>query len=66
MAKTPRKKKFVVLLSNHTDRRDDDSVAVMARSGEDAIAEAKKGKFDSSRFSIRAVLTAKESKKRWV
>lgn len=48
----PRPRKFVVLLSNNTDHRDDDSVEVMAKSSEEA---KEKAKYDSTRFSIRGV-----------
>lgn len=54
---------YVVLLSNHTDRRDDDSVRVKANSKEEALEKAK---YDKSRFSIRAVLTLAEAKSNWV
>lgn len=55
-------KTYVVLFSNHTDHRDDDSVRVKANSREEAIEKAK---YDKTRFSIKAVLTLAEAKKRW-
>lgn len=62
--KSTRKRTWVVLLSNHTDHRDDDSIQVQAASYNEAV-EAARGKFDSSRYSIRTAMTLAESKKNW-
>ena len=60
----PRKKKFVGLLTNHTDRRDNETVEVKAIDFLEAH-ELLKAKVDRSRFSLRAVLTAKEARQNW-
>jgi hypothetical protein len=64
MKKKPalRKRKFVVWLRNHTDHDDDETVVIWAKTAEEA---AKNVQFNSSRFSIRAVLTAAEARMNW-
>lgn len=62
---TTRKRKFIVWLSNHADCRDDETITVLAKDKSEAT-ELAKSKFDSNRFSIKAVLTAKEAKANWV
>lgn len=57
-----RKRKYVVWLYNHTDRRDDDWVVVYAKSP----TVAKKGAkylYDTNRFSLGHVQTATQFRK---
>jgi len=59
-----RKKKFVGILSNHTDRRDDETLTVWAKDSTEAETLIKQ-KMDTTRFSLRTVLTAKEARSNW-
>lgn len=61
MAGKVRKRKFVVWLNNHTDRRDDEWVVRWAVSAQRARAEVLSERmFDATRFSPGRVLTAAE------
>jgi hypothetical protein len=55
--------KYVVWLSNFTDTRDDEWMTTFARSSAEAEDKCK-GKYDTNRFSIDYVMTAKAFRKR--
>lgn len=59
-----RARKWVGLLSNHVSRDDDETVDVWAKT----YAEAEQkvlAKMDKTRFSLRAVMTAKDARGNW-
>lgn len=58
-----RKKKFVALLTNRTDRRDNETMEVWAYDSAEAETIAKQKMSD--RFSYRGILTAKEARSNW-
>ena len=69
MKKKNRKRKFVVWLNNHTDRRDDEWVAIWAKTSDEAKKlVAEKMEYDPfknfNRFSLSHVYTAREFRKR--
>lgn len=60
MKKTKKKlRKYVVLLSNHVNRDDDDSIELMAYSIVDATEKAKE-KCDFRRYSLNGVYLKKD------
>lgn len=59
-----RARKWVGILSNHVSRDDDDMVEVSAKTYAEA-EEKVLAKMDKSRFSLRAVMTAKEARSTW-
>jgi hypothetical protein len=63
-ARKPRLRTFSIWLANKTDRRDDDSIRVKAHDKEEAERNAD-GKYDKTRFYIRAVLTLAEARQNW-
>ena len=67
MSAKPRVRKFVALLRNTTDPRDDESVEIKGCRTEQEAWQAAYLLPDvvSRRFSVRMVLTAKEARKNW-
>ena len=59
-----RKIKWVVLLSNHVDRRDDESMEISAYNVDEARSRALL-KMNMSRFSIKGVYKKSEMKGYW-
>lgn len=63
-AESTRARKWVGILSNHVSRDDDETMDVWAKT----YAEAEQmvlAKMDKSRFSLRAVMTAKDARGNW-
>ena len=62
--KPARARKWVGILSNHVSRDDDETVDVWAKTYAEA-EEKVLAKMDKSRFSLRAVMTAKDARGNW-
>lgn len=58
--KSVTRRKYRALLSNHTDRRDDESFDVWATSQTEAQTKVAQRGWDRSRFSLRGVYLASE------
>jgi hypothetical protein len=63
-AESTRARKWVGLLSNHVSRDDDETVDVWAKTYEEAERKVL-AKMDTSRFSLRTVMTAKDARGNW-